>query len=68
MKLHSSITNNLKVRKKPGGSNISKDALEVIKVSFGDTSSKNEAVEGTNVSIMGVFEGVAVPSSFGTPQ
>ena len=66
MKLHSS--NNLKVRKKPGGSYISKNALEVIKVSFGDTSSKNEAVKGMNVSFVGAVEGVAVPSSFGTPQ
>ena len=56
------------MRKKSGGSYISKDALEVIKVSFGDISSKNEAVEGMNVSFVGAVEGVAIPSSFGTPQ
>ena len=43
----------IKVRKKPGGSHISKDALEVIKVSFGDTLRNNENVEGTNVSFVG---------------
>ena len=68
VKLHSSIANNLKVRKKLGDSHISKDALEIIKVSFGDISSKNEAVKGMNVSFVGAVEGVAVPSNFGTPE
>ena len=54
----------IKVRKKPGGSHISKDALSF----FWDTLSKNEAVEDINVSFVGDVEDVVVPSSFGTPQ